>query len=105
VAALPAWETLAEKVGCLPDASPPGVIAFVCLDVEAMAAKYGERAGRFALIEAGHAAQNLTLRAAVDELACYELGGYADNSLLPLLGIERPGLRVASVLMIGTNRT
>jgi nitroreductase len=98
----PAWQEMAWKFGCLPELSHPGLVAVVCIDLEAMVAKYGERAGRFALIEAGHAAQNLTLRAAADELACYELGGYADNSLLPTLGIVRGGLRTASVLMIGT---
>jgi hypothetical protein len=102
VGALPEWSTLAYQVGSLPDYSPPGLVAVVCIAIEAMVSKYQERAGRFALIEAGHAAQNLTLRATADELACYELGGYADDSLLPALGITRPGLRVASVLMIGT---
>jgi hypothetical protein len=99
---IPTWQTMAWKFGCLPELTPPGIVAVVCVDIDSMVAKYGERAGRFALIEAGHAAQNLTLRAAADELACYELGGYADNSLLGSVGVARVGLRIASVLMIGT---
>lgn len=50
--------------------------------------KYGERAYRFTLLEAGHAAQNLALAAAALDLATVPLGGYFDRATDRLLGLD-----------------
>ena len=57
--------------------------------------KYGERAGRFGLIEVGAAAQSICLRLAQQNLGGYLLGGVADNEMLHSLGLPRE-LRVAT---------
>jgi len=62
--------------------------------------KYGLRAYRFALLEAGHAAQNLLLAAAALDLAAVPLGGFFDHRLddaLVLDGVDRSSLYVVCV--------
>jgi SagB-type dehydrogenase family enzyme len=50
--------------------------------------KYGERAYRFLLLEAGHIAQNLLLTATALDLASLPIGGFVDAELDDLLGID-----------------
>jgi SagB-type dehydrogenase family enzyme len=50
--------------------------------------KYGARAYRFTLLEAGHVAQNLLLAAAALGLAALPLGGFYDREVDALLGID-----------------
>lgn len=50
--------------------------------------KYGERGYRFALIEAGHAMQNLCLLAPAVGLGMVPLGGFYDDKLHDLLGVN-----------------
>jgi SagB-type dehydrogenase family enzyme len=50
--------------------------------------KYGDRAYRFALLEAGHIAQNLLLGAAAEGLAALPVGGFANEKLNALLGLD-----------------
>lgn len=62
--------------------------------------KYGLRAYRFALLEAGHAAQNLLLAAAALGLSAVPLGGFFDHRLdaaLELDGVDRSSLYVVCV--------
>ena len=62
--------------------------------------KYGLRAYRFALLEAGHAAQNLLLAATALDLAAVPLGGFFDRILdatLGLDGVDRSSLYVICV--------
>ncbi len=62
--------------------------------------KYGLRAYRFALLEAGHAAQNLLLAATALGLAAVPLGGFFDHRLdeaLGLDGVDRSSLYVVCV--------
>lgn len=62
--------------------------------------KYGLRAYRFALLEAGHAAQNLLLAATALDLAAVPLGGFFDRLLdttLGLDGVDRSSLYVICV--------
>lgn len=75
----------------------------ISADVDSVAYKYGNRAYRFCLIEAGHAAQNITIAATEMYLGTCEMGGLLDQSIkneimmqpneTPLLGIVvgRPG--------------
>ena len=50
--------------------------------------KYGERAYRFALLEAGHVMQNLCLTATALGLGACPIGGFVDDDLNELLGID-----------------
>ena len=60
--------------------------------------KYGERGYRFALLEAGHAAQNMVLAATALALAALPLGGFYDRRLDELVGAD--GLDEATVYAI-----
>jgi SagB-type dehydrogenase family enzyme len=60
--------------------------------------KYGARAYRFTLLEAGHVAQNLLLAAASLGLAALPLGGFYDRELDALLEID--GLYEASLYLL-----
>lgn len=63
--------------------------------------KYGERAYRFALLEAGHAAQNLLLAAAARGLAATPVGGYFDDHVHDALGLDGVEEIALYVLAIG----
>ncbi len=60
--------------------------------------KYGERGYRFALLEAGHAAQNMLLAATGLALAALPLGGFYDRRLDELVGAD--GLDEATLYAI-----
>lgn len=62
--------------------------------------KYGERAYRFALLEAGHAMQNACLAATVMGLGVCPIGGFVDdqmNDLLNVDGVEEAALYAAMI--------
>jgi SagB-type dehydrogenase family enzyme len=62
--------------------------------------KYGERGYRFALLEAGHVAQNLLLTAAALGLGAVPVGGFLDREadrLLGLDGLDRSTLYVVAI--------
>ncbi|KJY22193.1 MULTISPECIES: SagB/ThcOx family dehydrogenase [unclassified Streptomyces] len=50
--------------------------------------RYGERAYRYLLLEAGHMAQNLSLVLAAEDLAGCPIGGIRDDEALRVLGLE-----------------
>ena len=67
------------------------VLVGLYLDISAQRGRYGLRALRFALLEAGHLAQNLALTAAATELSLGILGGFYDdvaNETFMLDGID-----------------
>lgn len=90
-------ENLAEILGTLE--VPPLAIVLVLKDGKVFE-KYGQRAGRFGLIEVGAAAQSICLRLAQQNLGGYLLGGVADNEMLRALGLPRE-LRVATAIACG----
>lgn len=53
-----------------------------------MQSKYGPRGYRYILLEAGHAAQNVCLRAAELDLATLCIGGFIDSELNAALGLD-----------------
>lgn len=53
----------------------------ISADVDSVAYKYGNRAYRFCLLEAGHVAQNITIAAAEIYLGTCEMGGLLDQSI------------------------
>src|SRR6185312_3392731 len=60
--------------------------------------KYGERGYRFALIEAGHIAQNVSLLAAALGLDAVCMGGFFDEPMNQLLQLD--GVREAAVYSV-----
>jgi SagB-type dehydrogenase family enzyme len=60
--------------------------------------KYGARAYRFALMEAGHVGQNLLLAAAALGLDAVPLGGFYDRAVDALLGVD--GIYEASLYLL-----
>ncbi|HEY5724051.1 MAG TPA: SagB/ThcOx family dehydrogenase [Allosphingosinicella sp.] len=62
--------------------------------------KYGERAYRFALLEAGHGMQNILLVATALDLGACPVGGFIDdrlNDLLDIDGVEEAALYAAII--------
>lgn len=97
----PSWPELAPMVGAVPDEPGPAVaLVFVLADLP-MLAKYGARGGRFGLIEAGGAMQNVALRLSRHRLAGYLLGGAVDAEVLGLAGLSGQPVRLAGVLLCG----
>lgn len=60
--------------------------------------KYGARAYRFTLIEAGHVAQNILLAAAALGLSALPVGGFYDRDVDAFLGID--GIYEASLYLV-----
>ncbi len=84
-----------------PTTAPPQLVVVFVLLVGPAIDKYGSRGGRFALIEVGHAAQNLALRIAQEGLSGCEIGGAQDDRLLELLGLTATDARVALAYACG----
>lgn len=87
---------------------PPGLIAarpalVIALTVvfERTQAKYLERGYRFALLEAGHLAQNFLLIAAALGLGGLPVGGYWDEPFNALLGLEPTQEAVLYAVLLG----
>jgi SagB-type dehydrogenase family enzyme len=64
-------------------------------------AKYGERGYRFALLEAGHAAQNVLLAAQSLGLAAAPIGGFCEDALGAAMGLEAAKESPVYVVLIG----
>lgn len=86
VGQIPAWDRYGDTVNIETSGVPQLVFVFVVLP-ERTTRKYGERGGRFALIEVGHAAQNLALRLVAEGMAGCAAGGLFDDAFLALLGL------------------
>jgi SagB-type dehydrogenase family enzyme len=56
--------------------------------VERTARKYGQRAERYAVLEAGHAAQNLLLQATALGLGAVPIGAFDDDRVRAALGLD-----------------
>jgi SagB-type dehydrogenase family enzyme len=63
--------------------------------------KYGLRGYRFALLEAGHVAQNILLAAAALELASVPLGGFYDRRVDEVLGVNGVDESALYLLCVG----
>lgn len=98
----PEWVRLREVPAA--DAEPAVVPALVLAD-QPVLAEYGQRGGRFGLLEAGAAAQSVCLRMAQQRLGGHLLGGAADADVLALLGLRGQPVRVAAVIACGPTFT
>lgn len=66
----------------------PAAVFVLSARLPRVQAKYGERGYRFALIECGHIAQNLLLVAAALGVAAVSVGGFYDDAMNSLTGID-----------------
>ncbi|GBE94887.1 SagB/ThcOx family dehydrogenase [Nostoc cycadae] len=66
--------------------------------------KYGARGYRFALLEAGHQAENICLMAVQLDLASLCIGGFYDMSLNTMLGIDGKRHAALYCVAVGTER-
>lgn len=96
------WPSLVDVLGAQALESAPQLVMLLVLDTAGAEEKYGNRAGRFALIEIGHVAQNLALGLAEAGLCGCELGGGLDRDVLGLLDVEPSAARFALAYAIGT---
>lgn len=79
----------------------PGVVFIFVLFASRVTVKYGERGGRFALIEVGQATQNLSLRLVEEKMIGVEMGGLLDNEIKTLIGLQGTSAAVALGLACG----
>ncbi len=63
--------------------------------------KYGERGYRFVLLEAGHIAQNLLLAANAQGLLATPVGGFVDDDLNKLVGLDGVNEAVVYAMLLG----
>lgn len=83
-----------------PHEGRPQMILVVGVRSDRLIAKYGERGGRFALLEVGGLLQTVALQAARLGLAACVLGGGLDRAVAGLAGFA-PGMHIAAMMAIG----
>lgn len=76
------------------------IIILTCV-IDRSYIKYGDRSYRFALIEAGHIAQNIYLYTTEQKLKCCGIGGFIDNKIHELLDIDDEKEFAVYILAIG----
>ncbi|MEO7617653.1 MAG: nitroreductase family protein [Candidatus Saccharibacteria bacterium] len=77
------------------------VVHVIGFDITRSAAKYSSRAHRFAILEAGHSAQNAINTATNRGIGSWEYGGYDDEKLEAICGLDSPTSGIATVLFYG----
>jgi SagB-type dehydrogenase family enzyme len=82
----------------LADAS---VIFIITSVMERTTIKYGQRGYRFALIEAGEVAQNISLCAVANSMSSLPWGGYYDDKIASFLNVDNVNEMVVHVISIG----
>ena len=105
IADVPPWEECRPLINLEPVVGIPHVVVLFVLLPDRTTAKYGERGGRFVLIEVGHAAQNLALRLARERLAGCEIGGLLDEGVRSVLGLDGTAAQIALGYACGLARS
>ncbi len=77
----------------------PPVLLVLCTSVARLATKYGARAYRLALLDAGHVSNNIYLTATASKLGVCAYNGFVDAELNLALGLD--GLDRCAVLCVG----
>jgi SagB-type dehydrogenase family enzyme len=100
IGSAPSWNECADRVNLELEGEPAALFLFVILP-ERTTDKYGERGMRFTLLEAGHAAQNLSLRIAHEKLAGCEAGGLFDRWFKGILGLTGTSAQIGLGFVCG----
>lgn len=79
------------------------LVVFITAAFERVTFKYGARGYRFALLEAGHLAQNLNLAAGALGLGVLNIGGFFDREIDELLRLD--GLAYSTVYMVAVGKS
>lgn len=79
----------------------PSFIFFVIWNPIRTMEKYSERGGRFILLEAWALMQNLSLIATAKDIGTIILGGYHDDSVCDLIGIDKNQSMICTALIWG----
>ncbi|MFT7639113.1 MAG: SagB-type dehydrogenase family enzyme [Pirellulaceae bacterium] len=82
-------QTIRDLIVCDFDLSQLESIVFLTANIKLATQKYGERGYRFALLEAGHVAQNVLLMCADLNFAAVPLGGFLDNEVATRLDLPK----------------
>ncbi len=93
---------LSEALVMPTDATEAAMVVFITAMFERSTKKYKDRGYRFALIEAGHVAQNLNLAAVGLGLGTKNIGGYYDRKIDDVLGLD--GLLHSTIYMTTIGR-
>lgn len=97
----PCWEEAHKSLNVGVKGEPAALIIFTVFD-ERATAKYGERGGRFALLEAGAAMQQLSLQVAGSKkLKGVILGGAYDETWMTILGLGETNAKIACCYLLG----
>ena len=96
------WEVIKPLTGAGEMITGKPSIMFVFVGFpDRVVSKYGERGGRFLLIEAGHYIQNLLLRVSYEKLKAVELGGLYDNDIKNILGLRNSNALITLGVICG----
>lgn len=90
-------QTAALGQPCVGDAAACFILV---MDVAHMAARYGDRAAQYCLLESGHVAQNILLQAVALELAGVPVGAFHDDQVAAILQLPER-LQPAYLLPVG----
>lgn len=97
----PSWDEASKSLNITIDGTPNLLILFVTFP-ERATAKYGERGGRFALLEVGAALQQLSLQIAdSSKLKGVAVGGMLDETCRKWLKLEQTGGQIAIGYLVG----
>jgi len=77
------------------------LVHLVTFDISRSVTKYSSRAYRFALLEAGHSAQNAMRKATELKVGSWEYGGYYDHVLEEALSLNTTNSGVATIVFYG----
>ena len=77
------------------------LVHLVTFDIARSVKKYSSRAYRFALLEAGHSAQNAMRKATELNVGSWEYGGYHDHVLEEALNLNTSNSGVATIVFYG----
>lgn len=96
----PSWAEAEKNLNMNIDGTPNLLIIFVNFP-ERATAKYGVRGGRFALLEAGAAMQQLALQIAETNLKGVAVGGMLDEYWKQALGLAHTSARITLGYLVG----
>lgn len=99
----PPWNEVAPAVGLDVEGEPAALFVFAIV-AERTLRRYGERGGRFVLVETGACAYAIELRAAHEGLAGVLAGGLHDERLRAWLGLDASPVEVALGFAVGAPR-